>query len=155
VLSYHTMKRSLESQGHVVQTPEPRPKKKRNNEESVMQRSFIRWWQSNCRHFDVPEILLFSVPNGFNGDARRGSVMKLEGQRKGCPDLFLAVSRMAGYESSMTRYFGLFMELKRPAGIVSPEQEVFHQRLTEQGYAVHVVRSLQECINVTTTYLTR
>lgn len=122
-----------------------------------MQRALIKWWQANCRHFNVPEILLFSIPNGFNGDARRGSVMKAEGQRKGCPDLMLAVPRHLGcpdYHKSEFNYAGLFLELKTPSGRVSPEQEVFHQRLTERGYKVVVCRSMVECINQITTYLT-
>jgi uncharacterized protein YcgL (UPF0745 family) len=49
---------------------------------------------------------------------------------------------------------GLFLELKTRKGTVSPEQEVFHQRLTEQGYRVRVCRTLVECINEITAYLT-
>ena len=137
--------------------PPPLPRKPRNNEESVMQRQLILWWAKNCRHFGVPEILLFSVPNGGNGDARRGSIMKAEGQRKGAPDLFLAVPRSFrnGDEQCPDGFYsGLFLELKRPAGHVSPEQEVFHELLRKQGYKVVVCRSLQDCINQITSYLT-
>ena len=142
----------LPTEGFVM--PPPLPRKPRNNEESVMQRSLIKWWAANCRHFGVPELCLFSIPNGGNGDARRGSIMKAEGQRKGAPDLFLATSCMAGNETHLARYFGLFLELKRPAGHVSPEQEVFHELLRKQGYKVVVCRSLTDCINQITSYLT-
>jgi hypothetical protein len=88
--------------------------------------------------------------------------MKAEGQRRGCPDLFLAVPRIRTNASGCgsiaqvraTGTSGLFLELKTPKGHVSPEQEVFHQRLTEQGYRVRVCRSLIECINEITSYLT-
>ncbi len=130
----------------------PPPKKRRKNEESAMQRALIRWWQINCRHFGVPELCLFSIPNGFNGDARRGSVMKAEGQRKGCPDLILAVAREDRYYGD-GRNHALFLELKTPTGRLSPEQEVYHEILTRQGYKVAVCRSLNDCINAITSYL--
>ena len=143
----------LPPEGFVM--PPPLPRKPRNNEESVMQRALIKWWQVNCRHFGVPELCLFSIPNGGNGDAKRGSIMKAEGQRKGAPDLMLAVARQPEISAAFWRgYHGLFLELKRPAGIVAPEQEVYHEILQKQGYAVHVCRSLQDCINQITTYLT-
>lgn len=136
--------------------PAPRPRRK--NEESVMQRQLIKWWQANCRHFGVPEILLFSVPNGFNANARRGSVMKAEGQRRGVPDLMLAVARTwRPHPTKCTPaqdYHGLFLELKTPTGHLSPEQEVYHELLAKQGYKVVVCRTLGECIDQITTYLT-
>src|SRR6478736_6995363 len=70
----------------------PAPKKRRSNEESAMQRSLCRWWQFACHGFGVPEILLFSIPNGSNGDAKRGSILKAEGLRRGAPDLMLCVA---------------------------------------------------------------
>lgn len=142
--------------------PVPPPiRKPRNNEESVMQRALIKWWTVNCRHFGVPELCLFSIPNGGNGSAKRGSIMKAEGQRKGAPDLFLAVPRLhyvglSDHEPAMPGFIthhGLFLELKRPAGVVAPEQEVYHEILTKQGYKVVVCRALAECIDQITTYL--
>ena len=52
------------------------------------------------------------------------------------------------------RHHGLFLELKRKDGVLSPEQEVFHEILRKQGYKVVVCRSLNDCINQITTYLT-
>ncbi len=152
----------------VMPPPIRRP---RNNEESVMQRALIKWWQANCRHFNVPELCLLSIPNGGNGDARRGSIMKAEGQRKGAPDLFLSVrgkkysknpNLPAGstaesidrMKSEMVVFYGLFLELKTPSGRLSPEQEVYHEILARQGYRVAVCRTLAECIDTITTYLT-
>lgn len=128
-------------------TPRPKEKKRRSNEESQMQRAFIKWWGLNCRHFGVPEILLFSIPNGGARSPVTGSILKAEGSRRGAPDLIAAVPR-GGHHA-------LFLELKRQAGVVSPEQEVFHQRLREQGYCVKVCRSFNECVDVITSYLTK
>lgn len=138
--------------------PPPIPRKKMSQEESLMQRALIRWWTANCRHFGVPELALFSVPNGGARSQVTGKILKLEGARRGVPDLFLAAYR--SWRPSKTEcteardYYGLFLELKRPQGIVSPEQEVYHEILTKQGYKVVVCRNLQECINQITTYLT-
>lgn len=141
----------------------PAPPRRRRNEESEMQRALIRWWTLNCRHFGVPEILLFSIPNGGGGGEKRGHWLKLEGARKGAPDLFLAApqkDRNQGrsdnecHEEWLPDFHGLFIELKTARGQVSPEQEVFHELLTAQGYRVVVCRSLPECIDTITAYLT-
>jgi hypothetical protein len=135
----------------------PAPRKHRDNEESIMQRALVKWWQRNCARLGTPEILLMSIPNGGNGDAKRGSIMKAEGQRKGAPDLLLAKGRIwRPHPTNCTAardYLGLFLELKTPTGRLSPEQEAFHQRLREQGYKVVVVRSLEEGIKEITDYL--
>lgn len=154
-------------EAHILATGSPKgfvptPRKRRKNEESQMQRGLIKWWRMACRGFGVPELCLFSVPNGFNADARRGSVMKAEGQRKGCPDLFLAVPRVRElpfqsgpvHDRLVNRFPGLFLELKTRTGRLSPEQEVYHEILNKQGYAVRVCRSLGECIKDITDYLT-
>lgn len=141
--------------------PPPIPGKPRKNEESRLQQSLLKWWAANHAKFGVPEILLFSIPNGGGRSGPVvGSILKKEGLRSGAPDLFLAAPRiLAGWyvneDKSVIGYTGLFLELKRPAGVVSPEQEVFHQRLQEQGYKVVVCRTLVECVNTITFYLTK
>jgi len=130
--------------------PPPVVRKKHSQEESRMQRSFIKWWHLNCRHFGVPELCLFSIPNGGARSAITGSIMKAEGARKGVPDLMLAVRRADPGNGA----YGLFLELKRPTGVVSPEQTEYHRILRNQGYRVEVCWSLAECINTITQYLT-
>ena len=134
----------------------PPPKPKRRNLESEMQRALIRWWAGACAGFGVRECLLFSIPNGGNWDAKRGSIMKLEGQRPGAPDLMLAKIFCTHFtEGSPNRmYAGLFLELKTPTGAVSPEQFEFHKFIRAQGYRTAVCRSLEEAQKVITEYLT-
>lgn len=144
-----------------AQGPRPKERKKMSREESIMQIAFVRWWALNCRVFGVPELALFSIPNGGWRGVVTGSILKAEGARKGAPDLFLA-SPAAHWgpddadsmNKIMTTRHGLFLELKRREGVLSPEQEVYHEILRKQGYQVNVCRSLAECIDVTTTYLT-
>lgn len=139
--------------------PPPKPKKKRSTEESQMQRSLITWWQRQCRVFGVPELALFSIPNGGARSSITGAILKAEGARKGVPDLFLAVpkinSSIGAYDQSEEDpdIHGLFLELKRREGILSPEQEVYHEILRKQGYKVVVVWSLLEAIQEITSYL--
>lgn len=147
--------------------PIPPPLPRRRNLESEMQRASVIWWRANCRHFGVPERLLFSIPNGFNADARRGSVMKAEGQRRGAPDLCLCVPRLrvespahdgqGNWKSTIPCHWdhALFLELKTPTGVLSNDQCEFHNALMGQGYKVVVCRTLAECINEITTYLTK
>jgi hypothetical protein len=88
--------------------------------------------------------------------------MKMEGARKGAPDLVLAVPRptadavrLGGYYSMLIGWHGLFLELKTAKGIVSVEQFKFQEALVAQGYKVCIVRELQTAINAITTYLTK
>lgn len=136
---------------------------RRRNPESECQRALIRWWRTACREFGVPEILLFSIPNGGGGGEKRGVWLKLEGLRKGAPDLMLAVHQnrykpVGGPEIKNIRlvdhsFHALFLELKTSAGRLSPEQEVYHEHLRTAGYSVVVARSLDECKRAITEYL--
>lgn len=137
-------------------------KRKRSQEESEMQRALMRWWSMQCRAFGVPEWLLFSIPNGGARSAITGAIMKAEGARKGAPDLFLAVpsqnrnqgrSDVECHTEWLPDLHGLFLELKRRGGVLSPEQKTFHTLLQQQGYAVKVCWSLTEAITEITAYL--
>lgn len=137
-------------------------RKKRSREESIMQCALLKWWGLNCRVLGAPELALFSIPNGGGRSGPIiGSILRAEGLRKGAPDLFLAVAEeysvfdpMADNSYSKQHHHGLFLELKRKEGVVSPEQEMFHEMLRGQGYKVVVCRELQDCINQVTSYLT-
>lgn len=142
-------------------TPLPR-KPRRRNLESECQRALIKWWRMACRGFGVPEILLFSIPNGGGGGEMRGHWLKLEGQRKGAPDLFLAVGKrphtipvtVRGVGDAMSALCnGLFLELKTPTGRLSPEQEVYHGHLRAAGYRVEVCRTVEDAQRVIMEYL--
>lgn len=155
--------RTLAENGLGAALPAP---KKRKNEESEMQRDLIIWWREACKGFGVPEVLLFSIPNGGGGGLLRGFWLKAEGLRKGAPDLMLAVAQR--YRIKLVTLFGqdagksvqspiehhaLFLELKTPIGRLDPEQEVFHGLLRASGYRVEVVRSLEQAQSVITEYL--
>ena len=141
--------------------PRPKVRFKNNNEESRSQKAVIKWFQFACKGFGVPEIMLFAIPYGVRRSVISGAILKAEGMRVGCPDLFLAVPR--GICSQLTtssterllsyKTPGLFLEMKTATGRVSPEQEVYHGLLEKHGYRVAVCRSSEEAIQRITNYL--
>lgn len=89
---------------------------------------------------------LFAIPNGGDRHPAVAGKLKAEGVMCGVPDLLLAWP--AG------GYHGLFIELKRRrGGRVSPDQEKWHGRLRQAGYAVVVARGCTEAAELITAYL--
>ncbi len=125
--------------------PVPKERKKRTNEEAQIQGAVIVWWRHACRSFDVPESLLFAIPNGGWRDMRTAVALKREGVRKGTSDLFLAVARRG--------IPGLFIEMKRPGGEVQPEQKEFMAAASKQGYDARLCYSFDEAVATITSYL--
>jgi hypothetical protein len=160
---YSAQDLSLLSADLGAELPAPVPRKKRSREESIMQCQLLVWWHLNCRILGAPELALFSIPNGGGRSGPIvGSILRAEGLRKGAPDLFLSVpretydpARHPSLSQCFTQIHGLFLELKRKDGVVSPEQEMFHEMLRGQGYRVEVVRDLMQGINIITSYLTK
>lgn len=124
----------------------PKESKPRSNEESRSQQFLIKWWQMQCRTFNVPELALAAIPNGGGRSGPvAGAILKREGLRKGFPDLMILAKRGI--------YGALFLEMKTRDGVLSPEQESYRDILTKQGYKVVVCRSTMEAINQITAYL--
>ncbi len=90
--------------------------------------------------------LLFAIPNGGFRDARTAGVMKMEGVRKGVPDLMFA------YPSN--NYHGMFIEMKKEVGgTVSKEQQEMLDLLDDQGYYCIVARGAKEAIQAFKEYV--
>lgn len=154
----------LKSQGKATgpRPADPKPRKKRSNEESQMQRQVIIWWSLTCKAFNVAEQLLFSIPNGgFYGSPVQGSILKAEGLRKGAPDLMLAVPKWRPLPGDKPHpVYGhwehaLFLEFKTRTGVLSKEQETFRDLLQAQGHKVVTVYSRNEAIDQITSYLSK
>lgn len=88
---------------------------------------------------------IFAIANGGARHVVTGRRLKREGVRAGVPDLFLPVRR--------TSHAGLFLEVKTSTGRVRPEQRMEMETLRDDGYAVAVVRSVDEGIDVISKYL--
>lgn len=152
----------------IVVPPAKKKRLKNNNEESRSQKLLIKWWSTACKDYDIPEQLLFSIPNGmaFGGKAEwqvrtsiiRGKNAKLEGLRPGLCDLMLAapVTQVLSAKmvpTSIRSFHGLFIEMKTAKGVVEPEQTLIHSFLRARGYYVVVCRSAEEAIKEIKNYL--
>lgn len=132
--------------------------------EAQIQSTLVSWWHQAHKGLRVPDPrLLIMIPNGayLGGgvkQTRYGSVplaairfkqLKRQGFVQGTPDLFLAVCRVH------QRQFcgGLWLELKKSAGRVSPEQREMHALLRNVGYAVNVAYGFEDAVEMITDYL--
>lgn len=125
--------------------PVPKERKKPGNEESLIQKALIKWWAVSCRAHGVPEFLLFSIPNGGKRDVVTATNLKREGARVGTSDLFLAVPSV--------HYHGLFIEMKKPDGVLSDAQKEFLAEVDRRGYVGCACYNLDQAINLIQNYL--
>lgn len=124
----------------------PKPRKKRDNEESRMQQALIDWFDIVAmRDYKVWSHLLYAVPNAARRSEATGAILKREGLRTGAPDLVLDVPRGP--------YHGARIEMKTENGVVSDSQRAFHRAMVEQGYAVRVCYSCKSAMDFITGYL--
>jgi hypothetical protein len=100
----------------------------------------------------VPELKwLHHIPNGGSrGDDERsrmirGNALKAEGVRTGVSDLCLPVKR--------GQWSGLYIEMKKPKGVESPEQKEFGAFVVSQGFGYVVCDTWQKAIGVIEDYL--
>ena len=92
-----------------------------------------------------PNILIFSIPNGANTTAINRVNLVKEGLLTGVPDLFIAHHN--------NDYHGLFIEMKREKGVVSPSQKKVMEQLTKNGYQCVVCKSVEESKEAIMKYL--
>ena len=87
---------------------------------------------------------IYAIPNGGARNAVVAMKMKNEGQRKGMPDLCLPVAKKG--------YHGLYIELKKKGGRVSPEQREVIARLNANGYLAEVCFGAEAAIELLKDY---
>lgn len=113
------------------------------HDEQVRVIEWARWHESKW-----PELaLLHAIPNAGAG-AQRGQAgkMKAEGVKPGVPDLCLPVRRKG--------YSGVYIEMKRVGGKLSPEQFTWLAALADQGFHACTAYGADQAINVLREYLT-
>jgi len=118
--------------------------------EGEHQEKIFDWCNNNLDTY--PEVdLLFAIPNGVKRSKRYMAKLKRQGLKPGVLDMFLPVPRWG--------FNGLFIELKRPAGPnnakgrLSTAQKEWIEKLTKQGYAVHVTYGWEETVTLLKHYL--
>lgn len=92
-----------------------------------------------------PWNLLFAIPNGGKRSPKTGAMLKRTGTKAGIPDIFLPVAR--------SPHYGLFIELKSLKGRIQPHQQVWHENLRKEGYAVEVCRGCEDAVKAIKEYL--
>jgi len=93
-----------------------------------------------------PELnLLYAIPNEDKRSVERARKLKAQGLRPGIPDMCLPTPSGA--------YHGLYIELKRPGGRLQPNQRLWLQALTSQGYMAAVCFGAAEAIAKIKEYL--
>ncbi len=97
--------------------------------EAQMQAYCTQWFHNN---FISLRQMLFCVDNN-SGTRNEGSIKKALGVRKGVADLVFI-----GY------MFVVFIELKLPNGVQSPEQKEFNKKVLDRGHYYRVVRTFNE-----------
>ena len=94
------------------------------------QKLFVKWFE-----LQYPKVRLFAIPNGGNRNARTGAMLKLEGVRKGVPDIFIPEWR-------------LWLEFKiSKGGRVKPEQREWIDYLNGCGYTAIVANGFDVAKN--------
>lgn len=89
--------------------------------------------------------MLAHIPNEGKRTASYGAKMRRMGLKRGFPDVILPVARGG--------YHGLFVELKSANGKPSEEQNLWKDRLNEEGYKAVIAYGAGEAIEVITNYL--
>ena len=113
--------------------------------EATEQVRLIQWAMRN-RDTLPPLGFLFHVPNGGHRSKREGALLKLQGVRRGVPDLFLPYP--------VQPHHGLWVEMKPElGGTVSPEQRQWLADLSALGYRAHVCHGFEEARQTILNYL--
>lgn len=95
---------------------------------------------------------LHHIPNGGLRSKATAGRLKAQGVKSGVPDLAFPVARGG--------YFGLYIEMKRPAGpgnsragTTTKDQREWIEGLREQGYLVHVAFGWEQAARFLQDYL--
>jgi hypothetical protein len=116
----------------------------KHGSEHSHQVALMAWAAVEARNY--PELrLMFAIPNGEARSVITGARLRAAGVKAGIPDIFLPAVRPPRS--------GLFLELKKPGGKTSVDQQRWIMHLNEAGYLAMVCYGWEEAKNVILTYL--
>lgn len=116
---------------------------KRQQPEHDMQVALFQWAALQSQYQELS--LMFAIPNGGARNIVVARKLKMEGVKRGVPDIFLPVPK--GINS------GMFIELKAGKNKPTPEQKEWSQGLTVMGYHVVLCYSWEEAVERIKEYL--
>jgi len=103
--------------------------------ESALQQQIFNWYNNNyCLKNMTKRGLMFSIPNGGTRNIMEAMTLKATGLLKGASDLVVILPNGKL----------IFVELKQPKGVQSPEQKDFENRVILLGFEYHIIKSLDE-----------
>lgn len=122
----------------------PTRKPRRKSIEQTLQQQLIQI----CQLYSGQEPLfgrLYHIPNGGYRSPAEAGILKSMGVRAGVPDLHLPVETGG--------YYGLYIELKKPGGKLSRDQDDWIGFLRQEGHCVQVCESIDAAWTVLCWYL--
>jgi hypothetical protein len=96
-------------------------------------------------YLDATQVLWTANAGGLRTSIGAAVKMKRSGYKKGSPDLMIFEPR--------GDYHGLFIEMKKPGGILGVHQKTWLERLRKKGYYTAACYSYDEAIEAITRYL--
>lgn len=120
-----------------------REKKSHNNEEASIQTEFFK--KVGIIFPNLPDRLLFAVPNGGSRHKIEAANMKRQGVRRGVADVILLIPKK-GYSS-------LCLEFKTKKGVQSDDQKEFQKQAESCRSKYVIVRSVKQAIEELKKYL--
>ena len=115
--------------------------------ESSQQIALIKWWDFQCKYYDLPKFALYSTPNGGTRNVIEAVNLKRQGVRAGIPDLMLCVPRGG--------FHGLYIEMKWDKNKCSTQQSEVLLFLQQQDYKTAVCYDWEIAKELITNYLTK
>lgn len=123
------------------------------------QSALFCWAQQNTNIY--PQLRwMFAIPNGGYRDKITAGKLRATGVKSGVPDICLPIlSKIWNKELNNGRYYGLYIELKRPnsvgkrQGKTFSEQDNWRDFLISQGYRVEVCYGWEQARDVIINYL--
>ena len=102
--------------------------------ENFTQQEIYIWFNNTfCLTHQPDRMMIFSIPNGGNRDAREGKTLKNTGLLAGASDLIVVLPNKV-----------LFIEVKTSTGIQSTVQKDFENRVLKLNHDYFIVKSLQD-----------
>lgn len=93
-----------------------------------------------------PDLIAYAIPNGGFRAKRTAMKLKLEGVKKGIPDIHIA--------ERCGPYAGMYIEMKRQKGsTTSKEQHATISRLRDKGYFVVIAKGWEQAVSHLNYYL--
>lgn len=115
-------------------------------DESAIQRNVFKWSRQPGVRSHYPELkLLHHIPNGGERTSKQGAILKLEGVKRGVPDLCLPVKK--------GNYGSLYIELKAESGTASADQEWWIEELNKCGCFAKICFGYKPTIETILWYL--